>query len=295
MEGTEPVQAVSAGAPAGRSWAARGLFYLVLVLIMVIMVLPFVWMFSVSVGRPSEVFVVPPRWIPSTVQFGSYLRVITELPFLSWFLNSFKISSLITLGQLFTCSTAAYAFARLRFPGRNALFLVLLSALMIPVQVTIIPIFVIMRVFNLLDSHLALILPPLVSAFGVFLLRQFFLTIPRELEEAARIDGAGPPVIFARIIMPLSGGALATLAVLTFNFFWNDYFTPLIFINSPEKMTLPLGIGIMAGRYVEHGGMGADAPGIVAAVAMSIVPVLLVFLFAQRYLIESITMTGLKT
>jgi ABC-type glycerol-3-phosphate transport system permease component len=261
---------------------------------MAAMVLPFVWMFSVSVGRPSDVFVVPPRWIPGTLQFGNYRRVLLELPFLSWFLNSFKIASLVTVGQLFTCSTAAYAFARLRFPGRNVLFLVLLSALMIPIQVTIIPIFIIMRVLNLLDNHLALILPPLMSAFGVFLLRQFFLTIPRELEDAARIDGAGPLMTFSRIILPLSGGALATLAVLTYNFFWNDYFAPLIFINSPPKMTLPLGIGIMAGRYVEAGGMGADAAGIVAAVAMSIVPVLLIFLFAQRYLIESITMTGLK-
>ncbi len=275
--------------------AGRTLFYLILVLIMALMVAPFVWMFSVSVGRPSQVFVVPPRWIPSVVQFGSYLRVLTELPFLSWFLNSFKIASLVTVGQLFTCSTAAYAFARLRFPGRNTLFMILLSALMIPLQVTIIPIFIIMRVLNLLDSHLALILPPLVSAFGVFLLRQFFLTIPRELEDAAVMDGATPPLIFWKIILPLSGGALATLAVLTYNFFWNDYFSPLIFINSPGKMTLPLGIGIMAGRYVEAGGMGADAPGIVAAVSMSIVPVLLIFLFAQRYLIESITMTGLKT
>jgi len=274
---------------------ARVVYYLVLILIMALMVVPFVWMFSVSIGRPSDVFVVPPRWIPSAFGFASYRRVLSNLPFLSWFLNSFKIASLITAGQLFTCSTAAYAFARLRFPGRNTLFLVLLSALMVPVQVTIIPIFVIMRVLNLLDNHLALILPPLVSAFGVFLLRQFFLTIPKELEDAAFIDGAGPLMIFGRIILPLSGGALATLAVLTYNFFWNDYFTPLVFINSPSKMTLPLGIGIMAGRYVEAGGMGADAPGIVAAVAMSIMPVLFVFLFAQRYLIESITMTGIKT
>jgi multiple sugar transport system permease protein len=270
-------------------------FYCVLVAIMALMLAPFAWMFSVSVGRPSQVFVVPPRWIPSVVQFGGYLRVLTDMPFVSWFLNSLKIAGLVTIGQLFTCSTAAYAFARLRFPGRNALFLILLSALMIPLQVTIIPIFVLMRVLHLLDNHMALVLPPLVSAFGVFLLRQFFLSIPRELEDAAVIDGASPPLIYWKIILPLSGGALATLAVLAFNFFWNDYFSPLIFINSPSKMTLPLGIGIMAGRYVEAGGMGADAAGIVAAVSMSIVPVLIIFLFAQRYLIESITMTGLKT
>ncbi len=270
------------------------LFHVVLLLLMLIMASPFIWMFSVSVGQPSEVFVVPPRWIPSTIQFGSYQRVLVELPFLQWFANSFKIASLITLGQLVTCSTAAYAFARRRFPGREVLFLVLLSSLMIPIQVIIIPIFVIMRVLNLLDNHLALILPALVSPFGVFLLRQFFMTIPRDLEDAARIDGAGPLTIYWRIVLPLAGSALATLAVLTFNYFWNDFFAPLIFINSPPKMTLPLGIGIMAGRYVEHGGMGADAPGIVAAVAMSIIPVLLLFLFAQRYLIESITMTGLK-
>jgi ABC-type glycerol-3-phosphate transport system permease component len=294
MDAPVPARRGGAGRAARRT-VARVIFLILLLVLMAGMVVPFVWMFSVSVGRPSQVFVVPPRWIPSTVQFGAYRRVLLELPFLKWFLNSFKIATLVTIGQLFTCATAAYAFARLRFPGRNVLFLVLLSALMIPVQVTIIPIFVIMRVLNLLDSHLSLILPPLVSAFGVFLLRQFFLTIPKELEDAARIDGAGPLLTFGRIILPLSGGALATLAVLTYNFFWNDYFSPLIFINSPARMTLPLGIGIMAGRYVEAGGMGADAPGIVAAVAMSILPVLLVFLFAQRYLIESITMTGLKT
>jgi multiple sugar transport system permease protein len=270
------------------------IFYVVLLVLMLLMASPFIWMFSVSMGRPSEVFVVPPRWIPSTIQFGNYERVLVDLPFLHWFVNSLKIASLITLGQLVTCSTAAYAFARLRFPGRDALFLVLLSSLMIPIQVTIIPIFVIMRMLNLLDDHLALILPALVSPFGVFLLRQFFMTIPKDLEDAARIDGAGPLVIYWRVVLPLAGSALATLAVLTFNYFWNDFFVPLIFINSPPKMTLPLGIGIMAGRYVEHGGMGADAPGIVAAVAMSIIPVLLIFLFAQRYLIESITMTGLK-
>jgi len=294
MKGID-MEATKAAGSRNSGPGARVVYYLVLILIMALMVVPFVWMFSVSIGRPSDVFVVPPRWIPSAIGFASYRRVLSNLPFLSWFLNSFKIASLITAGQLFTCSTAAYAFARLRFPGRNTLFLVLLSALMVPVQVTIIPIFVIMRVLNLLDNHLALILPPLVSAFGVFLLRQFFLTIPKELEDAAFIDGAGPLMIFGRIILPLSGGALATLAVLTYNFFWNDYFTPLVFINSPSKMTLPLGIGIMAGRYVEAGGMGADAPGIVAAVAMSIMPVLFVFLFAQRYLIESITMTGIKT
>ncbi len=274
--------------------ASSLIIYFILFLVLVIMVIPFFWMFTVSFGPVSEMFKVPPNWIPSNFTLESYARVFKETDFLHWIFNSLKVSSSVTIGRLFFCSTAAYAFARLRFPGRDILFIILLSAMMIPIQVTIIPIYYIMRNLNLVDNLWSLILPALVSPFGVFLLRQFLLTIPSDLEDSAKIDGANPFTTFWYIILPLSGGALSTLAILTFNTYWNDYFVPLIFLNNGTRLTLPLGIGTMIGRFASGGGMGSDPSGIVAVVTMSIIPVLLIFLFAQRYLIESITMTGMK-
>ena len=188
-------------------------------------------------------------------------------------LNSLQVTVLITLGQLVTCSMAAYAFARLRFPGRDTLFLVFLSQLMVPQQVTIIPVFILIRVFGLLDTPWALIVPALFSAFGTFLLRQFFLTIPNELEDAARVDGAGYVRTFVQIILPLAGPALATLTIFTFNFYWNEFFRPLLFISTWERMTLPLGLTIMKG-FLGVGNVAA----IMAGVSMGILPVLVVFL-----------------
>jgi multiple sugar transport system permease protein len=204
-------------------------------------------------------------------------------------LNSLTVAAAVTLGQLVTCSMAAYAFARLRFPGREALFLVFLSQLMVPQQVTIIPIFILVRVLGLLDTHWALIVPALFSAFGTFLLRQFFLTIPDELEDAARVDGAGYVRTYVQIILPLAGPALSTLTIFTFNFYWNEFFRPLLFISTWERMTLPLGLTVMKG-YLGVGNVAA----IMAGVSMGILPVLVVFLLAQRYLIEGVTLTGIK-
>jgi multiple sugar transport system permease protein len=184
---------------------------------------------------------------------------------------------------------AGFAFARLRFPGRDLLFILLLASLMVPGQVTIIPVFIIMRNLGLVDSHWALILPGLTSAFGVFLLRQYFLTMPQDLLDAARIDGAGPWTMFMRVALPLAGPSLAALAIITFNSTWNSYFAPLIFINSWDKMTLPLGITALRGY------MGSGSPAVVmAAVTMTIAPVLLVFLLAQRWFIQGITQSGIK-
>jgi ABC-type glycerol-3-phosphate transport system permease component len=203
--------------------------------------------------------------------------------------NSFKIASIITLGQLFTCSTAAYAFARIRFKGSNVLFLLLLSSMMIPLQVTIVPLFILMRRLKLYDTHASLILPVLISAFGVFLLRQFFLTIPKELEDAARIDGASHLTIYSRIILPLSGPVLSALAILAFLYFWNELFRPLIFLSSLENFTIPVGLVMLRGQY----DIGSPTR-LMAAVTMAVIPVLIVFLFAQRYIIEGITLTGIK-
>jgi multiple sugar transport system permease protein len=254
-----------------------------------LMMLPFLWMFSTSLRDAAESFSLPPMWLPTQVHSENYQSVLSGLPLIQFVINSVKIATLITLGQLATCSLAAFAFARLRFPGRDVLFGVLLGSLMVPIQVTIIPIFIIVRILGLLDTHESLIIPSLVSAFGVFLLRQFFLTIPTELEDAARIDGAGFFTIYRRIFLPLAGPGLSALAIFTFNFHWNEFFRPLLFLSTWERMTLPLGLTIMRG-YLGTGNVAA----IMAGISLAIIPILIIFLLAQRYLIEGITLTGLK-
>ncbi|MEM2001259.1 MAG: carbohydrate ABC transporter permease [Candidatus Methanomethylicaceae archaeon] len=263
--------------------------HLSLLFISLVFLLPFVWMVSTSLRTPAESFTLPPKWLPEKPQFSNYERVVRSVPFGRFFLNSLLVSGLITVGQLVTCSTAAYAFARLRFPGRDFLFVVLLSSLMIPIQVTIIPIFIIIRRLGLTDTLQSLILPSLISPFGVFLLRQFFLTIPKDLEDAALIDGAHHFFIFTRIILPLSKPALSALAIFTFNYHWNEFFRPLIFLNTYERMTLPLGLSILKGYF----GTGSVSV-IMAGVALAVLPVLVAFVFAQRYLVEGITLTGMK-
>jgi multiple sugar transport system permease protein len=255
----------------------------------VLMVVPFVWAFSTSLRLSRESFSLPPQWLPTDWQFSNYQAVLDALPFFQFVFNSFKVAGLITLIQLVTCSTAAFAFSRLRFRGRDPLFFTFLAALMVPQYVTIIPIFVIIRQLNLLDSHWALILPSAFSAFGIFLLRQFFLTIPRDLEDAARIDGAGFFEIYWRIMLPLVAPALVTLTIFSFNYHWNEFFRPLIFLTTWDQMTLPLGLTILRG-YLGTGNTAA----VMAGVTMAIAPVLAVFLLFQRYLIEGITLTGLK-
>ena len=234
---------------------------------------PLLWMFSTSLRPVSESFKLPPQWLPTQFRFENYIAPFeSSVPFVGLFLNSMRITLAVTFGQLVSCSLAGYAFARLRFPGRDLLFLLLLASLMVPGQVTIIPIFLLMRDLGLIDNPLAIILPGLISAFGVFLMRQFFKQMPQELFDAARVDGAGHVRSFAQIALPLAGPAMATLAIITFNATWNAYFLPLIFLNSWHKMTLPQGIALLTGY------MGAGNPSVVmAAVTMAILPVLIRF------------------
>lgn len=269
----------------GVDWAVN----LLLIAGGILMLMPFLWAFSTSMRLGRESFSLPPQWLPTDWRISNYQEVLDSLPFFAFILNSLKITVAITLLQLFTCSTAAYAFARLRFRGRDFLFFLFLSALMIPQYVTIIPIFIIMRKIGWVDTHMSLIVPSAFSAFGIFLLRQFFLTIPRDLEDAARIDGAGVVEIYWRIMMPLVTPALVTLAIFSFNYHWNEFFRPLIFLTTWDKMTLPLGLTILRG-YLGTGNTAA----VLAGVTMAIAPVLLIFLLFQRYLIEGITLTGLK-
>lgn len=275
-----------------RKWlyfSGKILLYLFLLFVVLVMVTPFVWMFSTSFGSVETAFTLPPRWIPDLSNIRAYQQLLKSIPFFLYMWNSFKIASLITVGQLITCSTAAYAFARLRFRGRDFLFFLLLSSMMVPIQVTVVPLFILMRRIHLYDTHASLILPVLISAFGVFLLRQFFLTIPKELEDAARIDGASHFTIYSRIILPLSGPALSALAILCFLYFWNELFRPLIFLSSLDNFTIPVGLTMLRGQY----DVGSPTR-LMAAVTLAVIPVLVVFIFAQRYIIEGITLTGLK-
>lgn len=256
----------------------------------VLMIAPFLWIIQAAFGDTTEVFKLPPRWLPANPSLENFEDVFNQVPYHLFLFNSLKLAVIVTIGQLITCSLAAYAFARLEFPGRNLLFVLLLSALMIPGQVTIVPLFILVRQLGLYNTHAALILPALVNPFGVFLLRQYFVTLPTELEDAARVDGANVFTIYWRIILPLSGPVLTTLAILTFVGMWNSYFFPLIMINSPELQVITVGLTLLRGQY----GVGALGP-IAAALTMAIVPVMLVFVFLQKYIIKSIVSTGLKT
>ena len=263
----------------------------VLAALSLLMVFPFVWMVSTSLKTPATAFLLPPQLWPSEWRWENYRQVLFHptVPILLFFANSIKIAGLITLGQLVTCTLAAYAFARLNFPGRDVLFIVLLTALMVPAQITIIPVFIEMRALSLIDTHWALILPSITSIFGVFLLRQYFMTIPRELEDAARIDGAGPLRILWQIMVPLVAPALTTLAIITFTGSWNEFFRPLIFLNTWSSFTWPLGLTMLRGSY----GQGSVSV-IMAGITLGVLPVLLIFLLAQQKMIESLAFTGVK-
>lgn len=263
---------------------------LILAIGALMMIGPFMWIISAAFGKTTEVFVLPPRWFPQSISLKNFEDVFRLVPYHLFMFNSVKLAVIVTLGQLITCSMAAYAFARLEFPGRNALFMLLLASLMIPGQITIVPLFILVRNLGLYNTHTALILPGLISPFGVFLLRQYFITLPVELEDAARVDGASTLTIYWRIILPLSGPVLTTLAILTFVGMWNSYFFPLIMINSPELQVITVGLTLLRGQF----GTGALGP-IAAALTMAIVPVLAVFLILQKYIIKSIVSTGLKT
>jgi multiple sugar transport system permease protein len=253
----------------------------------ILMLMPFIWMISTSLKSAGAVFEYPPTFIPAPAQWDNYSRLFEVLPFSRFFLNSFVVASAVTVLQVLTSSLAAYAFARLQFPGREALFLGYLGTLMIPAQVVIIPNFILLRYLGWIDTYQALILPAAFSAFGTFLLRQYFLTIPRELEDAAVVDGANHWQIYSRVILPLSGPALSALAIFTFLFNWNSFLYPLVVTNSTHMSTLTVGLNTLQGQYNTAWTL------LMAGSVIALLPVLLVFIFAQRYFIKGITLTGI--
>ena len=282
------VRAMSSKETFGR-YLGNSIVFTLLLAASLLMLIPLVWTLSTSLRLPRESFTLPPEWLPTDFRYDNYGQVFTRVPFWQYFINSVLVSGAVVLGQLATCAMAAYAFARLRFPGRGVLFAIILSALMIPIQATIIPIFVEIKYLHLNDSLWSLILPGITSAFGVFLLRQYFLTIPNELEDAARIDGANHWQIFTQVMLPLAAPALAVLGILTFNGYWNEYFRPLIFLNTANNYTLPVGLVNLRGQF----GSGSISV-VLAGVILSLIPVLTLYVFAQKYLIEGITVGGVK-
>lgn len=289
--------AAGAGPPrpgSGRSpwfYLGEGVIWIFLIGVAIIEIAPISWLFSTSLREPATSFDLPPDFLPTAFQWQNYLAVINspDIDFLLFFWNSLKIAAATTFTQLLTCSMAAFSFARLRYPGRNTLFFVFLATMMIPGTVILIPTFILMRSLKLLDTHWALILPAMTSTFGVFLLRQQFMTLPEELVEAARMDGAGFFRIYGQILLPLIGPGLSALGIFTFLGSWNSFMGPLLYLRSWEKYTYPLAIATLQGYM----GTGNRAH-VLAAVMIGIFPILVFFLIAQRYVIQGIAVTGLK-
>ncbi len=270
----------------------RAVLFMALLVGAVSMAAPFLWMVSTSLAEAGQVFAENrpwwQEWLPTTFVWQNYVKVWSVVPFAQFYLNSIFVSLCITFGQVATSAMAAYAFARLNFPGRDRLFFGYLATMMIPGAVTMIPVFILLRHFGWIDTYKALILPGIFSAYGTFMLRQFFLTLPRELEDAAKIDGCSYVRIFWHIILPLSKPALATLTTFTFMGAWMNLMWPLIVVNTHTKYTLPVGLAYFQGVH------GTDWTLLMAASMMMILPILIVFIFNQRFFVEGIKLTGIK-
>ena len=269
--------------------------HIILILGAIVMVMPFAWMLSTSLKNQNEVFSYPPQWIPSTLVWENYVRAWQSAPFARYFVNSIIVAVAVTVGTLVTSSLAAFAFARIRFPGRDALFAIYLSSMMIPHQMTIIPSYLVLGdLGNIspalgLDTYFALIAPFVAGAFGVFLLRQSFLTLPNELEDAAILDGCGKLGFLWRIVIPLSRPALATLALFTFMANWNSYLWPLIVTNSNDMRTVQIGLKYFVGQE------GSSQWGLLMAAAVFVtLPIVIIYFFVQKQFVQGIAGTGIK-
>ncbi|MCY3657455.1 MAG: carbohydrate ABC transporter permease [Caldilineaceae bacterium] len=287
MTATAPTQAPPAN---GRlPWLGKGIGLFVLLIGGVWMLLPLGWMLSASLMPLSEVIKVPPVWFaPTKYTVGNFSEVWFNIGFWRFSLNSAFVALTITTCQLLTSTMAGFAFARYEFPGRTVIFIVILSTLMIPFQVIMIPLFIMMAKMGLVNTYWGMIVPAIVTPFGIFLMRQFMLSVPKSLLEAARIDGASEPYIYARIMLPLSKPAIAALTIFTFLSAWDDFLWPLIIINSKQKWTLPIAMSRFTEQYISQTHLQ------MAGAAVMFLPVLIVFLLMQRNFIEGVAMTGLK-
>jgi multiple sugar transport system permease protein len=266
--------------------------YSILILGAIIMIGPFMWMVTTSLSHEADVFAKKSVWwlsyVPTSFVWENYIEAWHAVPFARFFINSIFASVCTTFGQVATSAMAGYAFARLSFPGRDKIFLAYLATMMIPFPVTMIPVFILFREIGWIDTYKALILPGIFTAYGTFMLRQFFMTLPRDLEDAAKIDGCGYGRIFLKIILPLSKPALATLTTFTFLGSWMNFMWPLVVLNSHEKFTLPVGLSYFQSVHTTNWTL------LMAGSLIVLVPVLIVFIFNQRYFVEGIKLSGIK-
>jgi multiple sugar transport system permease protein len=284
MSTLAPAQAL----PRRRITLGQVLIYATAIIIGLVMLTPFVWMLSASLKLNRDVFTFPIQWIPAEPRWQNYVDIWTKIPLALFVWNTAKITIAVTILQLLTSSFAAYAFAKLRFPGRDALFLGYIATIAMPWQVYMVPQFLLMRELGLHNTHMALILLQAFTAFGVFLMRQFYQSIPDELCEAARIDGMNEYQIWWRIMLPLSKPALSTLTIFTFVSTWNDFLGPLIYLTKTELKTIQIGLRMFISQYSAEYGL------IMAASVVALIPVLVVFLALQRFFVEGIATSGLK-
>jgi len=245
---------------------------------------PLLWTLTTSLRTPAESFENPPQWIPLSWDLSNYAAVFDQIPIGQFFVNSVVVTLLIVVGQTVTCTLSGYAFAMISFPGKNVIFGIFLATMMVPIQTIIIPVFVILKDIGLTGSIASLIVPALGSAFGTFLMRQYFLQMPRELGEAARIDGASQFGVFWHVYSRMASPAIATLAILNFSGFWAEYYRPLIFLNQQDTFTLPLGLVGLQGNL----GTGSISV-VLAGVVLAMIPSVLLFIVAQRYFIAGVT------
>lgn len=271
-----------------RKVTVNSLFYMCMSVIAILMVIPFLWMLSTSFKEMGQVLIFPPQWMPNPFVFENYSDAWNMAKMGLFFRNSAIITIFTTLGQLLTCSLAAFAFARLEFRGRNSLFLLYLATMMVPIQVTLIPLYLLMKSFGWINTFAGLIIPGIFSAWGTFLLRQFFMSIPKSLDESAVIDGCGYVRIYLQIVLPLAQPALATLAVFCFMWQWNNLLWPLVIANSDAIRPLTVGLQLFKGQFHIEWNL------LMAGSMISVIPILILYVFLQRYFVEGIALTGIK-
>jgi multiple sugar transport system permease protein len=272
------------------STVKRSLLYVLLAALAVVFLTPMLWLLSTSLKEQGQVFAYPPVWFPNPVRFANYVDAFARAPLFVWLTNTITITLFALIGTLLTCSLVAYGFARLRFPGRNLLFILLLSTMMLPDVVTLVPQFVLFRSLGWVDTFLPLIIPSFLGggAFNIFLVRQFYLTIPRDFDEAARLDGASNWRIWWHIILPLSRPVLIAVGIFSFVFHWNDFLAPLIYLQSEGNKTLALGLRAFISPTDASWNIS------MAASMFLVIPVLIVFFVAQRSFIRGVVMTGIQ-
>jgi len=273
------------GGPGSRSWGVGKIAGLVALIVAAVFALgPLLWTLTTSLRSPSQAFNNPPQWIPFNADFSNYAAVFDQIPIGQFFLNSTIVTLLIVVGQTITCTLSGYAFAMISFPGKNLIFGAFLATMMVPLQTIIIPVFLIVKSLGLQDGLGSLIVPALGSAFGTFLMRQYFMQMPRELGEAARIDGATQFGVFFHVYARMAAPAISTLAILNFSGFWAEFYRPLIFLQDQSTFTLPLGLVGLQGNL----GTGSISV-VLAGVVLSMIPSVLLFIVAQRYFIAGVT------